>query len=386
MKGTEARERKSPKCNFKKLLVYLVLTVVTALIATLADCRNNETQAFSTEVIVNFLIFLAYFAALYAIPLLTDGYHVILPVIATVLLTALLAGTTSVDMRMIRESGESGFFKSFSVATAVLVLLFLALLYTICSGLLTRDARRDGQPPIFHSMSRKGHAILYGILASVLLITGVTTSIIHHNQMTKLNAYAVSENDYLAVMPNLRAVADTTEPESVTHGLDYVEYAAIEGVDHHYFLYAKPYQWALYGHSEGLPLILRHKDNATDPATDAAITDMTVSGDLKVTMTPALTAEITDIVRGRGVTYRGEKEPSIHNTSGHNAHNLKVTVSFEGYDALVWQAPVVEFEGSYLLQVETATDFADKDAVFEHTYAYYELTELVLPEAGASEG
>lgn len=386
MENAVSKEKRPLTEAQKKLFVFLALTVISALVATVAFCRDDETASISWIMLKDILILLTYFAVLYAMPMVTDGYRVLLPILATVLWIVLLICTTPVDMRMIIEARESVFLKAVHFLFAAIGLLFLSLLYMICGALLSRDAKKDGLPPIFHKMSRKAYKILYGILAAVLLVTGVTTSVIYHVQMTELKAYAVSEADYTTVMPNLRVAVDTGEPESVSHGLDRIEYAAIDGVDHHDFIYAKKIQWVLMGVEEGQPMILRAASNTADPAADAPITSITVTGDQTVPVTPALAAQITDIVRGNGTPYKGENEPNTYSVSQNGAYNLVVTVTFEGYDAFAWSAPVVEFEGHYLLAVETKTTFSVEDDVYRDlTYAYFELTELPLPEGEATD-
>ncbi|MBQ9779825.1 MAG: hypothetical protein IJW00_02655 [Clostridia bacterium] len=94
---------------------------------------------------------------------------------------------------------------------------------------------------------QKGVYRPYSILIGVLVITGVTTSVICHAQITKLNAYMVSEDDYTIVVPNLRVVAGIGESETVSHGWDHIAYAAIDGVDYHEFLYAEQHEGMLWG-------------------------------------------------------------------------------------------------------------------------------------------
>lgn len=370
----------------QRLFVWLALVVISALVACISLCRENETQAFSVDLILEFFVLAAYFTALYALPLCTDGYRVLLPSLATVLCTVLLICTTFVDMRMIREAREPVLIRSLEVIGLAVGLMFFSLLYLICAALLAWDARKDGLPPIFSSLSRKAYTILYGILIGILLVTGVTTSIIRHGQMNKLNAYVVSEDDYTTVMPNLRVAVGTSEPEAVPNALDHTGYAAIEGVDHHDFLYAQQIEWALLGFLEHDPFILRANSNTTDPAKDAPISSIKITGDQTVTVTPALAAQITEIVRGGGAPYQGEKKPNRMNISNAHAYHLTVTVSFESCDAFIWCANVVEFEGHYLLEVETQAEFIHKKAIFEHTYAYFELTELSLPENPTEKG
>lgn len=383
MENTVKNKKRPLTEGQKKLFVFLSLTVISALVATVALCRDDETVSLSWHILENVLILLVYFAVLYAMPMVTDGYRVILPILATVFCMILLICTAPVDMRMIQEARESVFVKALDFLLVGGGLLFLSLLYMICGALLSHDAKKDGLPPIFHKMSGKAYKILYGILVGVLLVTGVTTSVIYHVQMTELEAYAVSEDDYTTVMPNLRVVVDTGEPESVSHGADRIEYAAIDGVDHHEFIYAQKIQWVLLGVEKGQPMVLRSASSTADPAVEAPITSITVTGDTTVPMTPALTAQITDIVRGNGTPYAGKNKPYTYPV---DTHDLEVTVTLEGYDAFVWSAPIVAFEGHYLLAVETKTTFSTEDDVFEEpTYAYFELTELPLPAGDATD-
>ena len=379
MKLKAERNGKSLPEMPQRLFVLLALAAISALAASIAISRENEAQAFSAGFLTDFLILMVYFTVMYAIPLCTDGYRVLLPSLATVFCTILLICTTAVDMRMIRESREFILFRSLGVLGIAIGLPIFFLLYLICAALLAWDAKKDGLPPIFSSMSRKAYTLLYSVLIGVLLITGVTTSVIHHGQMTRLTAYMVSEDDYNTVMPNLRAVTDISEPEVVSHGFDFTRYAAINDVDHHEFLHARQVEWVLLGTNEHDPFILRANGLTADPAKDLPISNVGITGDKKVTVTPALAAQITEIVRGGGTPYKGEKEPSQYSVSHSRAHHLTVTVSFEGCDAFVWSANVVEFEGHDLLMVETRTDYTGKDSIFEHTYAYFELTELSLP-------
>jgi len=325
----------------KKLFAFLSLMLISALTATLAVFRADELRTAPHVLMIAFLSLLAYFATVYAMPLPTDGYHVLLPIITAVGLTALLISTAFVDMRMIQEAQANGLFTSFSVMVGAVLLEFFSFLYMIFGLILTRDTKKEGLPPIFHDMGRKAYKILYGSLAGVLLITGVTTSISHYVQMTELNTYMVSENDYTTVMPNLRVVAATDSPESVSHGFDSIEYAAIDGVNHHEFLCAKQTEWVLLGTEIHQPILLRAQDSTTDPARDAPIKSMTLTGKTDVAVTPALEAQITNIIRGGGTPYRhqGEKEPNEYNTSPARAQDLMVTVTFEGYDALPGAPP-----------------------------------------------
>ncbi len=384
MQNAMIQENKAPSDRQKRVPAFLCLTVVSSLVMTIVSNRHSETQQLSTTMIMESLIFLLFFAALYAIPFATDGYHVLVPAISTAFLTALLIISAPVHMRLMLESAPSPLAQALVYLIGAASAMFFSLLYTICAALLTKDAKEEGLPPVFHNMSKKAYRILYGVLIGVLLITGVTTSVIHYVKMVELNAYAVSENDYPTVMPNLRVAVRTGNPETVPHGLDHIDYATIDGVDHHEFLYAQQTEWVLLGTEVHKPIILRAKDHTADPAANASIKEITLTGKADIPVTPALKAQIEKIVRGQGTPYEGENEPNKYNVSHHKAQDLTVTVSFEGYDAFVWCVPVVEFEGHYLLEVETLTEFRDKGSIFNPTYTYYVLPKLQLPAVSAS--
>ena len=383
MKHKHLFSKKPLSQSGKNVYVFLGLTLLTALTLLIYALRIAEEPFAFEPFLICISVFLPVCAAIYAMPLLVDAYDFLLPIIGTAFMVLLLICSTPVQWRIIAENTPNNWDTAFNILVILGIALVISFFYMILGGLSSADNRKSGLPPYFSNISSKTKEMVTIVLASVLLLTGVTTSVIRQILLHERESYMVSCEDYTSLR-NFKIAANTSTPEQVHTSLfDTDEYAIIEGIDHHDFLQFTRKEFVLLGVDISDPMLLQSKHLSMDFPKEAPIASIHVASqssdgeenEIILDLDEELSQQIIQVVRGNTVAL-----PQVSDTSklkGNPFPDLGkypyVKVYFEGYDAFYWQAILGTYEGMFALGMyEVVESQGDIDAT-EIKFIYYVL-------------
>ena len=367
--------RKSLTFNQRDIFVYLALALTTTIVMAVYSTRIHE-DAFSIKSFLLYVFIFSHpFLIIYGLPLLTDAYDLVMPIPATIFMSALLIFSTPTPRRMILEHRESDFSLFIQIVGIMVFALFLSLLYTVIVGMASKARKISGEPPLLSHISAKTRTLMLIILSTVLLVTGITSTVIHRISVNEQKSYIVSVEDYSPLL-NFTVVGELIKTESVAQGLLHTNrYSAIEGVDHREFLH-KVEVVHFMGESSGDPILLYNNSSGKDFLKDTPIASIHLVGkdsawsEEETLFSPdnELSAEITSIIKGEGQALAGTVKTSPPKISYGKC--VFARVYFEGYDAFYWQGQIMAYENGYLLVLDEAipSEGVPEETVIEQLY------------------
>ena len=372
MKNPISRSKNGLTSTKKDLWTFFAMTLLTAITFSIYALRIGEEPFTPNSFFFYFLLVIPACTIIYVMPLLMDAYAFVVPILGTLFMTLLLISSASVKWRMIAENTPDSLDVIFNMVLILGLALIISFFYMVLGGLASADRRKSGLPPYCSDISAKTKKIVLIVLASALLVTGITTSVIHQVQLHLLKPYVVSCEDYTPLL-NFKISADASTSEQMsTSLLRTEEYASIEGVDHHDFLQVVIKYFGIKGGDESAPILLQSKHLGMDFPKEAPSAEIHLVGkdyeSQKETYTKpddALAQYITQVVRGDTASLSQVPQPfqvksNVYPDLGNCVY---ARVYFEGYDAFYWQAQVMSYEDMLVLAI---TENSQPDKELDH--------------------